>query len=98
MAAGLPSSILERHVAAALEGKHWDEAEGRSRIIVCVSRCSRGRVRDERNLSAKYLIDRLVDAGAIPEDDDKTILEVLNQAHAKDPKEVGTLVTIIWPV
>lgn len=96
MASELSPSLLERHARAALDAKLEDEARGRSRITLCISRISKRGIKDKGNLTAKYLTDRLLDAGVIPADDEETINEVLRQEITKDPKEVGTLLTIIW--
>lgn len=82
-----------------MEGAHRDQERGRSRIVVCVTRCARKgkELRDIANLSAKYLVDRVVDSKLISGDDKKTINEILDEQPAQTPEEVGTVITILWP-
>ena len=56
----------------AMLQRHWRVNTGmkqkaaRALLSALVAAQARPSLRDERNLSAKYLIDRLVDAGAYP--------------------------------
>jgi hypothetical protein len=72
--------------------------QSENRPAVRIVRCAR-LLLDPDNLvaSAKFLVDRLVESGAIPGDSEADIRLEVSQIQVAQAKEVGTSVRIIYP-
>jgi hypothetical protein len=90
--------IAEPTFGCALGAGPRGAGQGESCPVVRIVRCARYLL-DPDNLvsSAKFIIDRLVESGAIPGDSETDIRLEVSQIQVAQSKEVGTSVRIIYP-
>lgn len=89
-----PKPTFGRALGAGRQGA----GQGEKRPVVRIVRCAR-LLLDPDNLvgSAKFLLDRLVESGAIPGDSEADIRLEVSQIQVTAAKEIGTSVRVIYP-
>jgi hypothetical protein len=101
MDAKLSNSELKQFDSKRMEDEARVEGKSRPCPIVSIVRSSlpRNRIHDRDNLigGTKSLTDLLRLVRLIEADDEDSIKVQVEQRITKNPQEVGTLVTIIWP-
>jgi hypothetical protein len=91
-------TIAEPTFGRALGPGAKGKGKSESRPVVRICRCAR-RPLDPDNLAAstKFLIDRLVESGAIPGDTEADIRLEVSQIQVCQAKEIGTAVRVFYP-
>jgi hypothetical protein len=91
-------TIAEPTFGRALGSGAKGKGQSENRPVVRIVRCARFLL-DPDNLvaSSKFIIDRLVESGAIPGDTEADIRLEVSQIQVTAPKEVGTSVRVFYP-
>jgi hypothetical protein len=98
MAARIRTAKSKPPTLPSLDGLPKGSKKSPIRITVHIKRYSSREIRDHVNLEGSYkiLVDRLVESGLLPEDDEKTV-EITYEQILVRKEHCGTEITISYP-